>query len=137
MVPAWNEAPVLDTTIELLMDMDYPLDALRIYIIDDASTDNTPELMQEKMKQAQQELANKEVRGEAGAGLVSVVMTGRHDVRRVQIDDSLLSEDKEVLEDLLAAAVNDAVRKVEENNKGQMGDMLSGMGMPGNFKMPF
>ena len=93
--------------------------------------------MQEKMQQAQQELANKEVRGEAGAGLVSVVMTGRHDVRRVQIDDSLLSEDKEVLEDLLAAAVNDAVRKVEENNKGQTGDMLSGMGMPGNFKMPF
>jgi hypothetical protein len=93
--------------------------------------------MQEKMQQAQQELANKEVRGEAGAGLVSVLMTGRHDVRRVQIDDSLLSEDKEVLEDLLAAAVNDAVRKVEENNKGQMGDMLSGMGMPGNFKMPF
>ena len=93
--------------------------------------------MQEKMKKAQEELASKEVRGEAGAGLVSVTMTGRHDVRRVQIDDSLLSEDKEVLEDLLAAAVNDAVRKVEENNKGQMGDMLSGMGMPGNFKMPF
>ncbi|WP_372860589.1 YbaB/EbfC family nucleoid-associated protein [Spongiibacter sp.] len=93
--------------------------------------------MQQKMQQAQQELANKEVRGEAGAGLVKVTMTGRHDVRRVEIDDSLLSEDKEVLEDLLAAAVNDAVRKVEENNKGQMGDMLSGMGMPGDFKMPF
>ncbi len=93
--------------------------------------------MQQKMQQAQQELANKEVRGEAGAGLVKVTMTGRHDVRRVEIDDSLLSEDKEVLEDLLATAVNDAVRKVEENNKGQMGDMLSGMGMPGDFKMPF
>lgn len=93
--------------------------------------------MQEQMQKAQQELANKEVRGEAGAGLVCVTMTGRHDVRRVEIDDSLLSEDKEVLEDLLAAAVNDAVRKVEENNKGQMGDMLSGMGMPGDFKMPF
>ncbi len=93
--------------------------------------------MQEKMQKAQEELANKEVLGEAGAGLVKVTMTGRHDVRRVDIDDSLLSEDKEVLEDLLAAAVNDAVRKVEENNKGQMGDMLSGMGMPGGFKMPF
>ncbi len=93
--------------------------------------------MQEKMQKAQEELANKEVLGEAGAGLVKVTMTGRHDVRRVDIDDSLLSEDKEVLEDLLAAAVNDAVRKVEENNKGQMGEMLSGMGMPGGFKMPF
>lgn len=93
--------------------------------------------MQEKMQKAQEEQAKKEVTGEAGAGLVKVVMNGRHDVRRVQIDDSLMSEDKEMLEDLLAAAVNDAVRKVEANNQGQMGDILSGMGVPGGFKMPF
>ncbi|MBD2858508.1 YbaB/EbfC family nucleoid-associated protein [Spongiibacter sp. KMU-158] len=93
--------------------------------------------MQEKMQKAQEELANKEVTGEAGAGLVKVIMTGRHDVRRVTIDPSLLSEDKEMLEDLLAAAVNDAVRRVEANNKDQLGGMLSGMGMPGGFKMPF
>ncbi len=93
--------------------------------------------MQEQMQKAQEELAAKEVTGEAGAGLVTVVMNGRHDVRRVTIDPSLLSEDKEMLEDLLAAAVNDAVRRIEANNKDQLGGMLSGMGMPGGFKMPF
>lgn len=93
--------------------------------------------MQEKMQQAQEELANKEVTGEAGAGLVTVVMNGRHDVRRVSIDSAVMSEDKEMLEDLLAAAVNDAVRKIEANNKDQLGGMFSGMGMPGGFKMPF
>ncbi|MAY40268.1 MULTISPECIES: YbaB/EbfC family nucleoid-associated protein [Spongiibacter] len=93
--------------------------------------------MQEKMQKAQEEMANREVLGESGAGLVKVTMTGRHDVRRVEIDPSLLTEDKEILEDLLAAAVNDAVRKVEESSKSELGDMLSGMGMPGGFKMPF
>lgn len=93
--------------------------------------------MQEKMQKAQDEMANREVLGESGAGLVKVTMTGRHDVRRVEIDPSLLSEDKEILEDLLAAAVNDAVRKVEESSKSELGDMLSGMGMPSGFKMPF
>ena len=93
--------------------------------------------MQEKMQKAQEEMANREVLGESGAGLVKVTMTGRHDVRRVEIDPSLLTEDKEILEDLLAAAVNDAVRKVEERSKRELGDMLSGMGMPGGFKMPF
>ena len=93
--------------------------------------------MQEKMQKAQEDMANREVLGESGAGLVKVTMTGRHDVRRVEIDPSLLSEDKEILEDLLAAAVNDAVRKVEESSKSELGDMLSGMGMPGGFKMPF
>jgi len=68
--------------------------------------------MQADMQKKQEELANAEVRGEAGAGLVSVIMTGRHDIKRVSIDDAVLKEDKEVLEDLLAAAVNDAVRKV-------------------------
>ena len=69
--------------------------------------------MQEQMQKMQEDLANAEVKGESGAGLVAVVMTGRHDVKRIGIDDSLMSEDKEILEDLIAAAVNDAVRKVE------------------------
>src|SRR5690554_100582 len=93
--------------------------------------------MQEKMQKMQEELANAEVTGQSGAGLVSVVMTGRHDVRRVNIDDSLLSEDKEVLEDLIAAAVNDAVRKIEVQNREQMQKMTAGMNLPPDFKMPF
>lgn len=93
--------------------------------------------MQGKMQQMQEDLANAEVKGEAGAGLVSVIMTGRHDVKRVQIDQSLLSEDKEMLEDLLAAAVNDAVRKVEAQSRDQMSKMTAGMGLPPGFKMPF
>tara|TARA_R110001599_G_scaffold29107_2_gene99860 strand:+ start:4830 stop:5153 length:324 start_codon:yes stop_codon:yes gene_type:complete len=93
--------------------------------------------MQEKMQKAQEELANAEVQGESGAGLVKVTMTGRHDVRRVSIDPSLMSEDKEILEDLIAAAMNDAARKIEASSKDQMGGMLSGMGMPAGFKMPF
>ncbi|POP53046.1 YbaB/EbfC family nucleoid-associated protein [Zhongshania marina] len=93
--------------------------------------------MQEKMQKAQDEIANIEVQGESGAGMVKVTMTGRHDVRRVSIDPSLMSEDKEMLEDLLAAAVNDAVRKVEKNNQDKMGGMMSGLGMPSGFKMPF
>ena len=93
--------------------------------------------MQEDMQRMQEELANAEVTGESGAGLVKVTMTGRHDVKRVEIDDSLMEEDKEMLEDLLAAAVNDAVRKVEENSKEKMGDLTSGMPLPPGFKMPF
>lgn len=93
--------------------------------------------MQANMQKMQEELANAEVRGEAGAGLVAVVMTGRHDVKRVHIDDSLMSEDKEMLEDLLAAAVNDAVRKIEASNREQMHKMTAGMGLPPDFKMPF
>jgi len=93
--------------------------------------------MQEDMQKAQEELANVEIRGEAGAGLVSVIMTGRHDVKRVNIDPSVLGEDKEVLEDLLAAAVNDAVRKVEAHNQQAMAGLASGLNIPGGFKMPF
>jgi DNA-binding YbaB/EbfC family protein len=89
------------------------------------------------MQKAQEQLAAAEVVGEAGAGLVKVTMTGRHDVRRVTIDPSLLSEDKEILEDLLAAAVNDAVRRVEEKNRDMMASMTQGMGIPPGFKMPF
>lgn len=93
--------------------------------------------MQEKMQKMQEELANAEVTGQSGAGLVSVVMTGRHDVKRVAIDSSLMTEDKEVLEDLIAAAVNDAVRKVEQNTQKQMAGMTAGMQLPPGFKMPF
>ena len=93
--------------------------------------------MQEQMQKMQEELANAEVSGEAGAGLVKVTMTGRHDVRRVEIDPSLMEDDKEILEDLIAAAMNDAVRKVEKNQQDRMSEMTGGMGMPAGFKMPF
>ena len=93
--------------------------------------------MQETMQKAQAELADMEVTGQAGGGMVSVVMTGRHDVKRVTIDDTLLKEDKEMLEDLLAAAVNDAVRKVESTTQEKMSGLTAGMGLPSGFKMPF
>ncbi len=93
--------------------------------------------MQENMQKMQEELANAEIEGSAAAGLVKVVMTGRHDVKRVEIDDSLMSEDKSMLEDLLAAAVNDAVRRIEETNKDKLGQMTGGIQMPPGFKMPF
>ena len=92
--------------------------------------------MQERMQKMQEELANVEINGESGAGLVKVTMTGRHDVKRVQIDDSLLGEDKEVLEDLLAAAVNDAVRRVEQTNQDKMGGLAAGINLPPGFKFP-
>ncbi|WP_116473046.1 YbaB/EbfC family nucleoid-associated protein [Zobellella maritima] len=93
--------------------------------------------MQDKMQKLQEELAKLEVVGESGAGLVKVTMTGSHSVRRVELDDSLLEDDKELLEDLLAAAVNDAVRRVEEQNKSRMGELTGGMQLPPGFKMPF
>lgn len=93
--------------------------------------------MQEKMQKAQQDLANQEVVGESGAGLVKITMNGRHDVRKVFIDTALLTEDKEILEDLIAAAVNDAVRKIEANSQALMSGLTAGMQMPPGFKMPF
>jgi len=93
--------------------------------------------MQANMQKAQEELANMEVTGESGGGLVSVVMTGRHDVKRVSIDDSLMGDDKEMLEDLLAAAVNDAVRQVERTSQDKMSGMTAGMNLPGGMKLPF
>ena len=93
--------------------------------------------MQESMKKAQEELATLEVTGQAAAGLVSVVMTGANDVRRVTIDPSVLQDDKEVLEDLIAAAVNDAVHKVEQERQQRMSGLTSGMNLPPGFKMPF
>ena len=93
--------------------------------------------MQDNMKKAQEEIAKLEVEGQAGAGLVKVVMTGRHDVKRVAIDPSLLSEDKDMLEDLVAAAVNDAVRKVEAASQEKMAGLTAGLPMPPGFKLPF
>ena len=93
--------------------------------------------MQADMQEAQEELANLEVTGESGAGLVKVLMTGRHDVRRVEIDTALMGDDKEMLEDLVAAAVNDAVRKVEKTSQDRMSGLAGGMGLPPGFKLPF
>ena len=93
--------------------------------------------MQENMQKMQQEVANMEVEGQAGGGMVKVTMTGRHDVKRVQIDDSLLGDDKDMLEDLIAAAVNDAVRQVEKMTQDKMGGLMGGMNLPPGFKLPF
>ena len=93
--------------------------------------------MQEDMQKAQEEMANIEVTGQAGGGMVSVVMTCRHDVKRVSIDDSLLADDKDMLEDLIAAAVNDAVRQVEKTSSDKMSGMTAGLNLPGGMKLPF
>lgn len=93
--------------------------------------------MQEQMQKMQEELANIEVVGESGAGLVKVRMTGKHDVKNVDIDSSLLTEDKDILEDLIAAAVNDAVRRIEETNKEKLSSLTAGIPIPPGFKMPF
>ena len=92
--------------------------------------------MQADMQKAQEEMANIEVTGQAGGGLLRVTMTCRHDVKRVTIDDSVM-DDKEMLEDLVAAAVNDAVRQVEKTVEEKMSGLTSGMGLPGGFKLPF
>ena len=97
--------------------------------------------MQDKLQRAQEELANLEVEGESGAGMVKVLMTAKHDVKRVTIDPSLLADDKDMLEDLVAAAFNAAVRKAEEVSAEKMSALvpaaMQGMGMPGGMKFPF
>jgi len=93
--------------------------------------------MQEQMQKAQEEARKQVVTGESGAGLVRVRMNGRHDVIGVELADTLLSEDKEVVEDLLAAAINDAVRRVEESNRESLGKMAGGFNLPEGFKFPF
>ncbi|MDD2893405.1 MAG: YbaB/EbfC family nucleoid-associated protein [Halothiobacillaceae bacterium] len=93
--------------------------------------------MQENLQKEQAALANMEVTGASGGGMVSVLMTGRHEVRRVSIDPSLMGDDKEMLEDLLAAAVNDAVRKIEQETQIRMSGVTAGMPMPPGFKLPF
>ncbi|WP_310389071.1 YbaB/EbfC family nucleoid-associated protein [Roseateles sp.] len=93
--------------------------------------------MQDNMKKAQDELALVEVEGQSGAGLVKVVMTCKNDVKRVTIDPSLLTDDKDMLEDLVAAAFNDAVRRAEEVSSQKMGKLTAGMPMPPGMKFPF
>ena len=93
--------------------------------------------MQDNMKRAQDELALMEVEGVSGAGLVKVVMTCKHDVKRLTIDPSLLADDKDMLEDLVAAAFNDAVRRAEAVSQEKMGKLTAGMPMPPGMKFPF
>ena len=93
--------------------------------------------MQEDLKKAQEELAQMQVLGESGGGLVTIVMTGKREARKVTIDDSLLGDDKDMLEDLVAAAINDAVNKVAKMKKEKMSDVTAGMPLPPGFQLPF
>ena len=93
--------------------------------------------MQENMQRMQEEVANMEVEGQSGGGLVKVTLTGRHEARRVTIDPSLMEDDKEMLEDLIAAAINDATRRIEQEQQEKMSGMTAGMNLPPGFKMPF
>jgi nucleoid-associated protein EbfC len=93
--------------------------------------------MQENMQRAQEELAHTEVEGQSGAGLVKIVMTCRHDVKRVSIDASLFGEDRDMLEDLVAAAFNDGLRKAEATAQEKLGSLTAGMPLPPGFKLPF
>lgn len=97
--------------------------------------------MSQQMQQAQAELAKVEITGESGAGLVKVIINGKHEARKVEIDSSLLAgvtvDEKEVLEDLVAAAINNAVHRLESEHKDKMGSLVAGLGIPSDFKMPF
>jgi len=93
--------------------------------------------MQENMRRMQEQLATVEVEGQSGAGLVKVVMTCRHEVKRIAIDPSLVGDDREMLEDLVAAAFNDAVRRVEQTAAEKMSGLTAGLGLPPGFKLPF
>jgi nucleoid-associated protein EbfC len=93
--------------------------------------------MQENMQKAQAELSTLEVTGESGAGMVKVVLNGRHEAKKVTIEPKLVSEDLEMLEDLVAAAINDAARKIEERSKEKYADLMAGMNLPPGMKLPF
>ena len=93
--------------------------------------------MQATMQKAQEELASIEVEGQAGGGMVKVVMTCKHDVRRVSIEPNLVGEDKDMLEDLIAAAINDANRKVEQTVQERLSSLTGGLSLPEGFKLPF
>jgi len=95
------------------------------------------QLMQDNMKKLQGELATTEVEGQSGSGMVKVVMTGRHEVKRVTIDPRLLTEEREMLEDLVAAAVNDAVRRIEAMTQEKMAGVTAGLPLPPGMKLPF
>jgi DNA-binding YbaB/EbfC family protein len=93
--------------------------------------------MQANLQKAQAEIANLEVTGESGGGMLKVTMTGRHEVKRVQIDPSVSAEDREMLEDLIAAAINDAVHRVESATQAKMSSVMGGMSLPPGMKLPF
>jgi DNA-binding YbaB/EbfC family protein len=94
--------------------------------------------MQDNMKKAQEELANSEVIGSSGSGLVKITMTGKHHVKRIEIDPSLLADDKDMLEDMLTVAFNDAAKQLADNSDAKMGSVSKGMpGLPGGMKFPF
>lgn len=93
--------------------------------------------MQAKMEKAQQEIAEAEVVGESGAGMVKITMNGKHDVKRVEIDPELMKDDKEMVEDLVAAAVNDANRRIEKVSQEKMSSITAGMNLPAGMKLPF
>lgn len=93
--------------------------------------------MQEELQKAQEQLANEEVIGESGGGMVKVVMNGKHEVRRVEIDPSLMEDDKDMLEDLIAAAMNDAVHRIADKTQASMANVTSGMPLPPGMKLPF
>ena len=95
------------------------------------------QMMQENMRRMQEGLATLEIEGQSGAGMVKVVMTGKHEVKRVTIDPSLVGDDREMLEDLVTAAFNDAARKVEAAINEKMAGMTAGLGLPAGFKLPF
>ena len=95
------------------------------------------QMMQENMRRMQEQLASLEVEGQSGAGLVKVTMTCKHDVKRIHIDPSLVGDDKEMLEDLVAAAFNDAARRVEQTVAEKMGSVTAGLGLPPGMKLPF
>ncbi|NBU25897.1 MAG: YbaB/EbfC family nucleoid-associated protein [Gammaproteobacteria bacterium] len=94
------------------------------------------EALQRNMQKAQEEIARLEVTGESGGGMVKVTMTGKHEVKRVQIEPAVVGDDREMLEDLVAAAINDAVRRVETESQQRMSALMSGMRLPPGFKMP-
>jgi DNA-binding YbaB/EbfC family protein len=93
--------------------------------------------LQANMKKAQDEIAAMEVVGESGGGMVKVTMNGKHEVKRVQIEPQVISEDREMLEDLIAAAINDAVNKVDQQTQARMANVMSGVALPPGFKLPF
>ena len=93
--------------------------------------------LQSKMMKLQEEMADKTVESSSGGGMVKVIMNGRHELRRVTLDDSLMQDDKEMIEDLLAAAVNDAVRRIEQQTQEKMSGVTAGMNLPGGMKLPF
>ena len=95
------------------------------------------EALQRNMQKAQEEIAQLEVTGESGAGMVKVTMTGKHEVKRVQIEPAVIGEDREMLEDLVAAAINDAVLRVESESQQRMSSLMSGLRLPPGMKLPF